>query len=430
MNRVFKSAAFALLALLLLCCAAQAEGVPALSFADSQITVYSDQAAKLVVTADAAPQQDITVNIADEKGNAYTVVLAAGKTRATLSLRVQRSESSRRYVYTIQPGDGYAVGAGKQANVLFQGVTMAKFGNEMRQTYLGETIQVSFGLTGPDTLQKGDIIYLRDTQGNTLAEVPYTGRSYYTVSFDMDESWRPMKTLVLQTAGSDDIHSSTMVFVGDPNEISIVGVKRQDNKIAFTMDCGASNKYAYQVLDTLDQYNVKITFFVTGEFARANPDIVRAFVARGHEIGNHTYHHPHLLYAELSTIWNEATTTSDLLESLTGVRPTLYRPPYGDSYGRLRAVIEGAGMKVIRWSHSTNDSDDSDQDPARSYRRATTDIVPGSIILSHLDSSATTSMLPDILQWYQDNGFEVVPVSELLLEGAATVDENGWQISK
>lgn len=87
-------------------------------------------------------------------------------------------------------------------------------------------------------------------------------------------------------------------------------------------------------------------------------------------------------------------------------------------------------MKVIRWSHSTNDSDDSDQDPARSYRRATTDIVPGSIILSHLDSSATTSMLPDILQWYQDNGFEVVPVSELLLEGAATVDENGWQISK
>lgn len=114
MNRVIKPAVFALLALLLLfAAAAQAEGVPAVAFADSQVSVYANQAAKLVIMADAAPQQDITVNFADENGNAYTVVLAAGKTRATLSLRVPRSANSRRYVYTLQAGDGYAVGAGK-----------------------------------------------------------------------------------------------------------------------------------------------------------------------------------------------------------------------------------------------------------------------------------------------------------------------------
>ena len=244
----------------------------------------------------------------------------------------------------------------------------------------------------------------------------------------MDSDWRPMKTLSLHMGQELPADSTLMVFVGDRSEISIVGVRRDDNKIAFTMDCGSSMQYAQTVLDTLDRYNVKITFFVTGNFAKGHPDIVQQFVARGHEIGNHSYHHVHLLTAGLKEIWEEVAPANDLLEQVAGVRPTLYRPPYGNSHERIRAVVEGAGLKVIRWSHSLNDSDDTNQVASRSFACATANITPGSIILSHLDSKATVEALPDILQWYQEHGFEVVPVSELLLQGDVTVDSEGYQV--
>ena len=91
-------------------------------------------------------------------------------------------------------------------------------------------------------------------------------------------------------------------------------------------------------------------------------------------------------------------------------------------------MVEGAGLKVIRWSHSLNDSDDTNQVASRSFACATANITPGSIILSHQDSKATVEALPDILQWYQEHGFEVVPVSELLLQGDVTVDSEGYQV--
>ena len=143
---------------------------------------------------------------------------------------------------------------------------------------------------------------------------------------------------------------------------------------------------------------------------------------------SHEAHHVHLLTAGLKEIWEEVAPANDLLEQVAGVRPTLYRPPYGNSHERIRAVVEGAGLKVIRWSHSLNDSDDTNQVASRSFACATANITPGSIILSHLDSKATVEALPDILQWYQEHGFEVVPVSELLLQGDVTVDSEGYQV--
>ncbi len=407
--------------------AAQAEDLPRISFAAEQIRAQSGDTVQLVLTADAAPEQDVDITIADGRGNKFSVVLPQGETQAVLEVSGERAAYNKQYEYTIQTSDSYRRGTVRRVQVVFKGVPMAKFSREMLQTYMGETLKIGFQMKGPQTLEKGQMIYLRDEQGQTVAEVAYTGREYYSVSLEMTADWRPMKTLTLHIGEDGPADSSLMVFVGDKSEISIVGVRRDDNKISFTLDCGSTMQYASTVLDILDRYNVKITFFVTGNFAAGHPDIVREFVARGHEIGNHSYHHPHLLDADLDTIWEEVTSASDLLEEITGVRPVLYRPPYGDSYGRLRAVVEGAGMRVIRWSHTLYDSDEAEQITGRSYSFATKNITGGSIILGHLDSKATVEALPDILQWYQDNGFEVVPVSELLLQGDTTVDSEGYQ---
>ncbi len=145
-------------------------------------------------------------------------------------------------------------------------------------------------------------------------------------------------------------------------------------------------------------------------------------------IGDKTLQMVRLTGAEPARLTPKQRQVYDLLEQVAGVRPTLYRPPYGNSHERIRAVVEGAGLKVIRWSHSLNDSDDTNQVASRSFACATANITPGSIILSHLDSKATVEALPDILQWYQEHGFEVVPVSELLLQGDVTVDSEGYQV--
>lgn len=418
----------ALLLLALLIPSALADAQPRVSFTAEQLTAQSGDTVQLTLTADVAPSQDITVTIADSRDNRYPVTLRQGETQAVLEVTTERSSYKKRFEYTIQPSLAYQRGTARTVTVTYAGAMMAQFNREMQQTYLGETLNIGFMVTGASAENKGQIIYLRDQNGKTLAEVPYTGRDQYTVSLQMDADWRPMKTLSLHVEQDAPADSRQMVFVGDLSEISIVGVRRDDNKISFTMDCGSRSNYAQTVLDILDKYNVKITFFVTGDFARSHPEIVQEFVARGHEIGNHSYHHEHLLRADTATIWNEVAPVNDMLKQITGVLPTLYRPPYGDSHERIRAVVEGAGLKVIRWSHTLRDSDDARQDSSRSYFFATQDIVPGSILLSHLDSKATVEALPDILQWYQDNGFEVVPVSELLLQGDVTVDSEGYQV--
>ena len=226
----------------------------------------------------------------------------------------------------------------------------------------------------------------------------------------------------------DSADDTALTAIGVTGVKAIWGVNRNDSKIAFTMDCGSHNRYVPRILDVLDQYNVKITFFVTGKFAAANPDLVREMSARGHEIGNHSWNHPNFDDLNKEEIYSEVTRTSDLLEAITGKPVTLFRPPYGHLSGQARSIVNALGMQAIRWTHESMDAR-KEASEANSLKYATKDMQGGSIILTHTSAGCTLAVLDQILQFYQDNGFEVVPVSQLLLEGNTAVDENGIQYS-
>lgn len=424
--------ALMLILMLVIPAAVMAEAKPKISFSSDKYSVVSGETAVLKLQADSSCNHDIEIIISDGDNNRYPVVLKAGETETEWNVETNRSTSKKRTYYYVRSNEQYSRGKTWETYLTAQAVVMAKFANQFQQTYLRKDATIKFTVEGSGTLENGTPIYLLNDDGEVIEQFAYkNNQKTYKVTYTMDESWRPMKTLHVKIEGREEADDTMRLFVGNPDEISIYGVKRDDNKIAFTMDCGASSAYAYRILDTLDEYGVKITFFVTGNFAAHNPDLVAEMLKRGHEIGNHSYNHPHMLDMENSKIWKEAVSASDMLESITGLRPALYRPPFGDANGRIRAIIEGAGMTVIRWTHSTGDSDETNQDPARSFKGATTDIVGGSIILSHLDSRATTTALPQILQWYFDHGFEVVKVSELLLKGDVTVQEiksKGYQV--
>ena len=117
---------------------------------------------------------------------------------------------------------------------------------------------------------------------------------------------------------------------------------------------------------------------------------------------------------------------SDHVEALTGVRPTLFRPPYGDYDDEVVLTARNEGYEVIQWSVDSLDWKNKGVQDLVS--RSTRKVKSGDIILFHNDSQYIVEALPQILQHYRDQGFQVVKISDILLDGPCRIDHQGCQI--
>jgi len=124
--------------------------------------------------------------------------------------------------------------------------------------------------------------------------------------------------------------------------------------VALTYDDGPT-QYTAATSDLLRRYGLHAAFFLTGEHTELNPDAVRALAADGQMIGNHTVTHPHLTDLPISQAKQEILDNADLIEAVTGQRPTLFRPPYGDTNDKLSAFALRNGMPETLWTLDTND---------------------------------------------------------------------------
>ncbi|MGE5390754.1 MAG: polysaccharide deacetylase family protein [Deltaproteobacteria bacterium] len=191
----------------------------------------------------------------------------------------------------------------------------------------------------------------------------------------------------------------------------------KEKVVAITFDDGPMPVYTTQILDILDQYQAKATFFMIGERMKEYPGIVKEVSDRGHVIANHTFTHP----ANLRTLddqqvqW-ELKAASDVSENLTGQRVYLFRPPRGIMDDRLMRTVRGAGYEVIIWSICADNH--AAPTPELMAKRVTEQIKPGQIILLHdgrvperkLDVEATRLILADL----SAKGYRFVTVPELL----------------
>ncbi|MGN1338985.1 MAG: polysaccharide deacetylase family protein [Oscillospiraceae bacterium] len=139
--------------------------------------------------------------------------------------------------------------------------------------------------------------------------------------------------------------------------LPIYSVERGDNKIALTFDVAWENSNTKELLDILDEYDAKATFFITGDWCDRYPDDVQQFAAAGHEIANHSDQHPHVEGIKVNDLIDDTREASNKLKSLTGKEPALYRAPYGEYDNSLITTVEGMGMKVIQWDVETLDTD-------------------------------------------------------------------------
>lgn len=222
-------------------------------------------------------------------------------------------------------------------------------------------------------------------------------------------------------------------FYGVKNIISTVTYKKtpiyrvetQDKKIAISFDIAWGDKNIEEILKTLDYYDTKSTFFLVGTWVDNNKSLVKQIDKKGHEIGNHSTTHAKMTKLSEEDIINEIEATSDKIEGIIGKRPIVYRPPFGEYDNKSIEVCEKLGYKVIKWDIDSLDW--KEIGPNHVIDTVVKNSKPGSIILFHGGVEYTKDYLPKIIKTLQKEGYDIVPVSELLYKQSYTIDKDGTQ---
>ena len=224
------------------------------------------------------------------------------------------------------------------------------------------------------------------------------------------------------------VYAPAAVTVGaTQRQLPIYSVERQDRKVAISFDAAWGNEDTQTIIDVLGRYGVKTTFFVVGDWAQKYPESVEALHAAGHEVMSHSLHHDHYNSLTAEQIVADVNASCDAIEAVTGVRPTLIRPPYGEYDDHVIAAIRSLGMEPIQWD--VDSLDWKDYDAGTICRRVTSKVAPGSIVLFHNAALHTPEALPTILEYLLNEGYEVVPISQLILTAPYTIDHTGRQFA-
>ncbi len=190
--------------------------------------------------------------------------------------------------------------------------------------------------------------------------------------------------------------------------------------LTFNVDWG--EEYLPQLLQILKDENVKATFFVTGRWAEKQPDLVKQIVKDGHDLGNHGHGHRHLKNMSNEQIAKEIRDGEKILQGISGQKPKLFAPAYGEIDERINRIAVQLGYEVIMWSLDTIDW--QNPDVATIVKRVVPRIHNDAIILMH-PTKPTVEALPQIIKQLKEEGYQMVPVSRLISETADNGSGNG-----
>ncbi len=216
---------------------------------------------------------------------------------------------------------------------------------------------------------------------------------------------------------------------GKNKDLPIYCVDKGEQKImSLSFDAAWGNEDTEQLIEILNKYNVKVTFFVVGEWVDKYPESVKALCDAGHEIMNHSDTHPHMTNLTEEKMIKEINDCNDKIEKVTGIRPTLFRPPYGDYNNTVVKAVRDTGSYCIQWSIDSLDW--KDLSPDEIVKRVTEKAAPGGIVLFHNAAKNTPAALIPILEKLQADGYELVPISQLIYADNYEIDLTGKQYKK
>jgi len=220
--------------------------------------------------------------------------------------------------------------------------------------------------------------------------------------------------------------SRLMSVFAEKREIPIYSVDTEEKLAAITFDCAWGADDIPQILDTLKEADVKATFFMVGQWAEKNQEIVRMIAQEGHDTANHSYSHFRMGTLNKEMINSEIKKCGEVIERITGNPCDLFRAPYGDYNDLLISQARQLGYYTIQW-----DVDSLDWKPGigqtEIMQRIRSKIRPGSILLFHNDTPHTAKLLPEIITELKNSGYSLVPVSRLIMREDYYIDHEGRQ---
>lgn len=223
-----------------------------------------------------------------------------------------------------------------------------------------------------------------------------------------------------------------VTVTGQSNEkkMPIHKVERNEKVISLTFDVDRNDKNLDQVLELLNKYKVKASFFVTGTWVDDNPDELKKILFHGHDIGNHGDNHKHMDLLSKEDCEKEIINLHNKVKEITGIDMKLFRPPYGDYNNTVIYTAKNLGYQSIKWSIDSEDwKNYSKEDIVNKCRQKDT-LDKGSIILFHTGTKFTLEALEEVILFFGEENYALVPVSKLIYLEDFTVDISGVQQRK
>lgn len=224
-------------------------------------------------------------------------------------------------------------------------------------------------------------------------------------------------------------NKQTLEVSSSTNEnLPIYNVQTEENAVSLTMNCAWNADDIDSILDTLNKCNVKITFFIVGDWADKYPEAVKKISENGHEIGNHSNTHPHVNKLNIDKNCEEITKCSEKLKNITGKEVNLYRCPYGEYNNTVINAANSLNYYSIQWSLDTLDY--TGLTGNEMWNRLDRKLKKGDIILMHNGTKHTADSLELLIKNIQSKGLEIKKVSDILYKDNYKINENGTQIKK
>lgn len=191
------------------------------------------------------------------------------------------------------------------------------------------------------------------------------------------------------------------LFVGDA----------EHKRLWLTFDEGYENGYTERILDVLREKNVRAVFFVTYDYAKDNPALIRRMIDEGHTVGNHTMSHPSLPECTDSEMTRELSELHDYIKQQFGYDMYVMRPPKGEFSERVLECAKSLGYTTVLWSFAYYDWDvNSQPDPSDAFAKITSKLHPGAVYLLHAVSKTNTELLPSVIDNFRENGYIITPM--------------------
>ncbi|MDL2274423.1 polysaccharide deacetylase family protein [Oscillospiraceae bacterium OttesenSCG-928-G22] len=226
-----------------------------------------------------------------------------------------------------------------------------------------------------------------------------------------------------------------LAVFGNPAIVGAAAAKRQlpiysvetdgEKRMSISFDAAWGNEDTGQLIEILDRYGIKATFFVVGDWVDKYPESVRQLHDAGHEVMNHSNKHKHMTQLSREEIIADVEACNEKIEAVTGVRPILFRAPYGEYDDKVITALYSIDMYTIQWD--VDSIDWKDLSAGEIQARVLKKVQPGSIVLFHNAAKHTPEALPGLLDRLIADGYTLVPISELIYRENYEMDHTGRQ---